>query len=126
VSDHTDIERQLPLKPIDFHVLLVLTEGARHGYGIVKQIEARSEGRIRLQPGNLYRYLRRLVDEGLVKPADRRPVVANAGEPQAGEAAEARRRYYEVTPLGRRVLGAEVDRMRALVAAAESGLGPVG
>jgi DNA-binding PadR family transcriptional regulator len=125
MSYRSDIERQLPLKPIDFHVLFVLAEGARHGYGIVKEIESRSEGRLHLQPGNLYRYLRRLVDEGLVEPADRRPV-SDPDASSAGDGAEARRRYYEVTPFGRKVLGAEVARMRALVAAAEAELGSVG
>ena len=48
------LEDALPLKPIDFHILLVLTDGALHGYGMVKEIEARSEGRIRLEPGNKY------------------------------------------------------------------------
>ncbi len=102
----------LPLKPIDFHILLVLTEGDLHGYGIVKEIETRSDGRIRLEPGNLYRYIRRLVDEELVAPADRR---AQSGDSE-------RRRYYTVTPMGREVLTAEVTRMRTLVLAAEARL----
>ena len=56
-SEH-DVDAKLPLRPVDFHILLVLTDGELHGYGIVKEIEARSEGRIRLEPGNLYRYVR--------------------------------------------------------------------
>ena len=100
----------LPLKPVDFHILLVLTEHDLHGYGIVKEIEARTGGHIRLEPGNLYRYVRRLGDEGLVAPAERREVEASAE----------RRRYYRVTSLGRRVLAADASRMRTLVAAAEA------
>lgn len=106
-----DIDRYLPLKAVDFHILLVLTERALHGYGLVKEIEARSGGRIRLEPGNLYRYVRRLVDEDLVEPADRRAT-----------GPDERRRYYRVTLLGRDVLAAEASRMRALALAAEAGL----
>lgn len=107
----TDPHTSLPLRPVDFHILLVLTDGERHGYGIAKEIDARSEGRIRLEPGNLYRYLRRLVEGGLVEPAARRP---------SPDTADERRRYYRVTALGRRVLAADAARMRSLVAAAEA------
>jgi len=102
-----DIERHLPLKAVDFHILLVLAGGSLHGYGMVKEIEERSGGRIRLEPGNLYRYVRRLVDEGLVQPAGDRG--ASTGE---------RRRDYRITRLGRIVLAADASRMRELVAAA--------
>ena len=103
-----------PLKPLEVHVLLALAEGDRHGYGIVKEIEARSEGRIRLEPGNLYRHIRRLVDAGWVAPAARK----NVGDDDSPR----RRRYYRITPLGRRVLAAEAARMRRLAAAVEEGL----
>jgi DNA-binding PadR family transcriptional regulator len=106
-----DPERHLPLKPVDFHILLVLADGPLHGYGMVREIESRSEGRLRLEPGNLYRYLRRLVDEGMVEPAERRESTDAAGE---------RRRDYRVTGFGKRVLLAEARRMRALAAAAEA------
>lgn len=106
-----NLDAYLPLKAVDFHILLVLTDGDRHGYGIVKDIEQRSDGHIRLEPGNLYRYVRRLVDSGLIAPAERRPI-----------GADERRRYYRVTGLGRRVLAAEVSRMRALIRVAEAGL----
>jgi DNA-binding PadR family transcriptional regulator len=96
---------------VDFHILLVLTDAPLHGYGMVKEIEARSDGRIRLEPGNLYRYVRRLVDDGLVAPDARR---------SAGDAGDERRRYYRITPMGKRVLGAEGARMRALAAAVEA------
>jgi DNA-binding PadR family transcriptional regulator len=108
---NTDIDRWLPLRPVDFHILLVLTDAPVHGYAMVKEIEARSGGRIRLEPGNLYRYLRRLVDGGLVAPDVRR---------LARDSDDERRRYYRVTPLGKRVLGAEGARMRALAADVEA------
>ena len=107
----SDLDTHLPLKAVDFHILLVLTDGDRHGYGIVKDIEQRSDGHIRLEPGNLYRYVRRLVDADLIAPAERRPT-----------GADERRRYYRVTELGRRVLAAEVSRMRSLIRVAEAGL----
>ena len=109
----------ISLKPVDFYVLLVLTDGDLHGYGLVKEIERRSEGGMRLEPGNLYRYVRRLVDAGLVEPATRRPVPSPSARPSAQ--AE-RRRYYRITARGRDVLRSDVERMRSLVAAAESGL----
>lgn len=106
-----DPERRLPLKPVEFHVLLVLTEGALHGYGIVRKIEVHSEGRLRVEPGNLYRHLRRLVEDGLVEPAERRPV---------GDTGDERRRYFCITAFGRRVLAADAARMRRLAAAVEA------
>jgi DNA-binding PadR family transcriptional regulator len=108
----------LPLKAVDFHILLVLTEQDLHGYGMVKEIEKRSDGRIRLEPGNLYRYVKGLVDDGLVEPADRREV----GHRRSDEPAR-RRRYYRITPLGRLVLQEEAARMHGLAAAARQGLG---
>ena len=110
----SSVDALLPLKPVDFHVLLVLTDGELHGYAMVKEIEERSDGRIRLEPGNLYRHLRRLVDDALVAPSSRR---------RASEGGDERRRYYRVTAFGRRVLAAEAARMRALAAAAEARVG---
>ena len=111
MSPEQDVHAALPLRPVDFHILLVLTDGALHGYGIVKEIESRSDGRIRLEPGNLYRYVRRLVEGGMVE---------RAGRKASAEASDERRRYYRVTRFGRRVLAAEAMRMRKLVAAAEA------
>lgn len=106
------IEELLPLKAVDFHILWVLSEGDLHGYGLVKEIEARSDGHLVLEPGNLYRYIRRLVDEGLVEPGAREP------SPTSGS----RRRYYRATSLGRRVLAAETARMRSVVDAVDVSL----
>ena len=115
-----DPTEHLPLKPVDLHILLVLTEQNLHGYGIVKEIETRSDGGLKLQPGNLYRYVRRLVDDGFVVPAGREPTLSEAAG--AAGAEETRRRYYEITASGRQALAAETARMRALVQAAESRL----
>ncbi|HSR53069.1 MAG TPA: helix-turn-helix transcriptional regulator [Acidobacteriota bacterium] len=104
-------ESALPLKPVDYMVLLVLAAGDRHGYGIVQDIEKRSEGQISLEPGNLYRTIRRLMGQGLLKETDRRP---------APESDDERRRYYCLTPFGLRVAEAETVRLKHLVRFAET------
>jgi DNA-binding PadR family transcriptional regulator len=102
------IEGRLPMKPVDFLVLLVLERGERHGYGIVQDVEAETGGAVRLVPGNLYAVLHRLLGEGLLE------------ESTQAVAGDERRRNYRLTGLGRRVLGAEAERMRELVRRAES------
>jgi DNA-binding PadR family transcriptional regulator len=107
---HTDPETHLPLRPVEFEILLTLAEGERHGYAIIQETEARSDGAIRLETGTLYRALRRLGSIGLVKPTSRRAV--------ANDADEERRRYYAITGLGRAVAAAEAARLLRLVTAA--------
>ncbi len=106
-----EVEDLLPLKPVDFLVLLVLSDRERHGYGIVQDIAEHTHGRIRLVPGNLYSVLRRLLAAGLLAEGARRPT---------REAGDERRRYYHITALGKHVLQAEAERMRELVVAAEA------
>lgn len=96
----------LPVKPVDFHVLLALASEELHGYGLVQRIEEHSEGKVRLVPSNLYAVLRRLESRGLVAQSDRRPVP---------ELEDRRRRYFRLTSLGRRVLGAEASRLHRLL-----------
>lgn len=105
------IDDMLPLKPVDFLVLMVLAENERHGYGIVQDIAESTRGGIRLVPGNLYSVLRRLIHLGIIQEAARRP---------AADLDDERRRYYAITALGTRVLKAEAERLRDLVALAES------
>jgi DNA-binding PadR family transcriptional regulator len=109
-----DPERVLPLTPVVFHALLALAGGPRHGYALAQEVEAVSDGRIRMGPGTLYGSLQRMQDEGLVEAAP------NPGE--AGAHAE-RRRYYKLTPFGRRVLRAETDRLAAAVRLARARIG---
>lgn len=97
----------LPLKPIDLELLLALAAEERHGYGLVQAIAAHTGGLVVLDPGNLYRVIKRLLADGLVEEADRR----DASDDAAGE----RRRYYRITTLGGRVLAADIERLRALV-----------
>jgi DNA-binding PadR family transcriptional regulator len=94
-----DPHELLPLKPADIYILLTLSEGPRHGYGIMKEVERESAGEVRLEIGSLYRLLARLLADGLLAMDD----------------AEGRRRNYKLTPFGRRVLKAEAQRLAGLV-----------
>ena len=101
-------ETFLPLKSNWLHILLSLVEGEQHGYGIMQDVLERSDGRVRLWPATLYGSLKRLIQEGLIGESSERP---------APELDDARRRYYKLTPLGRRVLDLESERLRGLVRA---------
>ena len=98
--------RFLPLKTQWFHILLSLAGGEQHGYGIMEEVLQRTEGKVRLWPATLYGSIKRLIEAELIEESDERP---------APELDDARRRYYRVTRLGRRVLDAECDRLQELV-----------
>lgn len=104
-------EELLPLSPAVFHVLLALADSERHGYGIIKEVEARTEGRVRLGPGTLYGSIKRLVEQGLVEESGERP---------DAELDDERRRYYRLTDFGRRVAVAEAERLSGLVKVARA------
>ena len=106
-----DPEALLPLKPVVFQVLLSLSDGERHGYAIVQDIAERSSARLQLEPGNLYRVLQSMLDDGLIEESDRRP---------APDRDDERRRYYRITPFGRRVASAEAARLSDIVADARA------
>ncbi len=99
-------ESFLPLKPHWFHVLLSLAGQEQHGYGIMQEVLERTGGKVRLWPATLYGTLKRLIDADLIEESDERP---------APEQDDARRRYYRLTKLGRRVLAAESERLEDLV-----------
>lgn len=99
-------EAQLPLKAVDVLVLTMLSAGDRHGYGIRQDIIDHTSGSIALEAGNLYRTIRRLEADGLIDESGRRP---------AADSDDERRRYYRLTPFGKRVLAAELERLRTLV-----------
>ncbi len=105
-SIHAGPENFLPLTVPVFHILLALTDEERHGYAILQEIEARTEGSLRLGTGTLYTALGRMVRSGLVEESDSRP---------APELDDDRRRYYRLTALGRQVVRAEAIRLDALV-----------
>lgn len=96
----------LPLTPLAFQVLLALADSERHGYGIIREVDERTDGLVRIRTGTLYTMLQRLLDERLLEESDRRPAAAEDDE---------RRRYYRLTPLGRDVLQAEARRLEALI-----------
>ena len=101
-------DRLLPLKPRVFLVLLTLHGRPQHGYGIKTAIKQKTRGTIDLDPGGLYRLIGRLEDQGLVAPAPSTPADESGDDP--------RRRYYELTDLGRDVVRAEARRLTDLVA----------
>jgi len=96
----------LPLTPQQFHILLALTDAHRHGYGIIRDVEERTGGELRLGTGTLYTALARLEALALVGESERRAPPRQDDD---------RRRYYRLTPLGRAVLKAETGRLDALV-----------
>lgn len=104
----------LPLSPTVFHMLVALTEGPGHGYGIAQVVEESTDGRVVLGPGTLYGSLQRMVGWGLIEEAD------NPGE--KGLHAE-RRRYYRLTPLGSTALRAESERLLRAVETVRERLG---
>ena len=111
-----DPEELLPLSPAVFHVLLALADAERHGYGIIKEVEARTEGRVRLGPGTLYGSIKRMLEEGLIEESDERP---------DSELDDERRRYYRLTKAGRRAAAEEAKHLEKLLAdARSSGLVP--
>src|SRR5579862_9556423 len=99
-------ETFLPLKTNWFHILLSLAGEDQHGYGIMQEVLARTDGKVRLWPATLYGSLKRLIEEGLIEESGERP---------SREFDDARRRYYRLTRLGRRVLDAESARLQELV-----------
>ena len=103
-------ESHLPLRPLELLVLAMLAEGDRHGYAIRQAILEHTADAIEVEAGNLYRHIRRLDQSGLIEESGRRPAAGLDDE---------RRRYFRMTPLGRRVLAAEMLRLRALVRYAE-------
>jgi DNA-binding PadR family transcriptional regulator len=109
--ERRDPDRLLPLRPVVFQVLLSLVEGERHGYAIVQDIAERSAARLQIEPGNLYRTLRFMLDEHLIEESERRPAADHDDE---------RRRYYRMTRFGERVASAEAARLAELVAEARA------
>jgi DNA-binding PadR family transcriptional regulator len=105
---NVDPQSFLPLKTHWFHIMLSLAGEEQHGYGIMQGVLERTGGKVRLWPATLYGSLKRLIEAELIEESDERP---------APEVDDARRRYYRLTALGRRVLNAECDRLQELVRA---------
>jgi len=103
----------IPLTAPVFHILLALADRQRHGYAILKEVEARSRGEVQLSTGTLYAAIKRLLTDGLIEEADTRPSPAEDDD---------RRRYYRLTSLGRRVAQAEAERLMKLIGIANQKL----
>jgi len=104
-------EEFLPLTPAMFHILLSLADRERHGYEIMREVDERTERKVRLGPGTLYGSIKRMLADGLVEELDERP------DPQLDDE---RRRYYRLTDFGYRIAVAEAERLAALVKMARS------
>ncbi|HUT19378.1 MAG TPA: PadR family transcriptional regulator [Anaerolineae bacterium] len=104
------VDEFLPLTSTVFHILLSLADQERHGYGIMQEVEAMTRGQIRMGPGTLYGAIKRMLAANLIVESDERPDPGYDDE---------RRRYYRLTALGQRVLGAEAQRLSHLVDVAQ-------
>jgi DNA-binding PadR family transcriptional regulator len=101
----------LPLTPPVFHILLALSDGERHGYAIMQQVAADTNGALQLGPGTLYGCLKRMLAARLVDESDERP------DPNLDDE---RRRYYRITDFGARTVRAEAQRLAVAVSAAQA------
>ena len=106
-----DLSSYLPLSPAVLHILLALASGDLHGYGLMQEVERQSEGQYKLGPGTLYDNLQRLVVQGLVEQVS----LPKGQDP--------RRRYYQLSSLGRKILAADVARLEEVVREARACLG---
>jgi DNA-binding PadR family transcriptional regulator len=104
-----DNDGAVPLTTVEFHVLLSVSDGDRHGYAILQDVADRTGNQLRLRTGTLYTVIKRMLDGGWLVETGGRPADADRDE---------RRRYYRLTPLGRDVLRGEAKRLEALVAMA--------
>ncbi|HXI39017.1 MAG TPA: PadR family transcriptional regulator [Bryobacteraceae bacterium] len=96
----------LPLPVAVFHILIALAERDRHGYSIMQDVAARTEGKVQLSAGTLYSSIRRMLEQGLIEELAESPDPSSTDE---------RRRYYRLTRFGKRAAAAEVARLNALL-----------
>ena len=96
----------LPLPVAVFHILIALADRDRHGYSIMQDVSARTEGKVQLSAGTLYSSIRRMLEQGLIEELKDSPDPTSTAE---------RRRYYRLTRFGKRVAAAEVERLTGLV-----------
>jgi DNA-binding PadR family transcriptional regulator len=118
----------LPLTPVVLHILLALADGrksadgaedsGRHGYAVAQEVETMTDGQIRMGPGTLYGSIQRILNSGLIEEVGRPKATSRVHVPDAGE--DERRRYYRLSPFGRRVLELELARLARVVLLARS------
>lgn len=99
--------KNAPLTPAVFHILLALSHGQLHGYGILKQVDGDSLGKVTMGAGTLYGSLKRMLDSGLITESNKRV---------APEMDDERRIYYQITGVGKKALMGELERYRHIVA----------
>ena len=115
LSPH-DAGELLPLPVATFHILVAVADQDRHGYAIMQDVAARTDGALKLSPGTLYGSIRRMLDEGLI---------VELGDQQRPDEDDERRRYYRITAFGRSVARAEAMRLATLLRQAKAvGLAP--
>ena len=107
-------QNRTPLSAVVFHILLSLGSGERHGYALKREIVQRTGGKLKLGPGVLYGSINKMLEQGLIEESGDRP------DPHLDDE---RRRYYRLTPLGRKVAQAEAARMRELAHMASATFG---
>src|ERR1041384_5804989 len=100
------LESLLPLQPAVFHILIALADRDRHGYSIMQDVAARTDGKVQLSAGTLYSSIRRMLEQGLIEELNESPDPTSTDE---------RRRYYRLTRFGKRVAAAEVERLSTLL-----------
>lgn len=105
-TDAADVDALLPLPPATFHILMALAEEDRHGYAVIQDIAARTDGVIQMSAGTLYRSIQRMIEQGLIVEVHERP---------APDLDDERRRYYRITRFGEAVARAEARRLQNLV-----------
>lgn len=107
VKDFSDeIFSLLPSSPAVLHILLVLSSGPMHGYGIMQEVDRISHGKVKMGPGTLYGTIKRMLRDSLIEEVN---------QLTAAEADDERRRYYQLTEIGRKVLSAEAERLASLM-----------
>lgn len=115
-NEGEDPQELLPLTPAVLNILLSLADEERHGYGVMREVERRTDGRMKLGPGTLYRSIRQMLEKGLIEESVERP---------DSELDDQRRRYYRLTGFGQRAAVAELERLEGLVGTGrEKGLLP--
>ena len=108
-----DLNDFLPLPATAFHILVSLADQSRHGYAIMQEVDERTTGEVRLNPGTLYTTIKRLLASNLIEEIE---------VPDSSDSTDERRRYYKITALGKRVARAELARLQGMVRQAASAL----
>ena len=112
----SDPHALLPLPAAMFHILVAVADQDRHGYAIMQDVAARTNGALKLSPGTLYGSIKRMLEEGLI---------VELSDRQRPDEDDERRRYYRLTAFGRLVAQAEATRLATLLRQAKAvGLAP--